>query len=165
MNTRPIYVEGKHIRSFEELKLLFDSPEARIPGSHLYVRLIDLAIDSALADFLQSIGKAEMAEKMRALDAQQSDLQIMNELQRIITDDAVDIDFNPLAFIQVLNTSITKGEHVVQTCFEIQILKAVKENMFFTIKSEPERSRLFTTRRPSLTTFGILEKSDSKSTS
>lgn len=140
MNTSYIDIEGKRVRSFEELKLLFDSPEAKIPGSSLYLRLIDLAIDSALADYLQNIGKAEMAEMIRALDFQQSDLQIMNELQRIITGSTVDIDFNPLSFIQVLNTSISKGEHAVQTCFEIQILKAVKENMLFSVVCGTERS-------------------------
>ena len=129
-------IENNHIRSFEELKLLFDSPEAKIPGSQLYQTLIDLAIDSVLPDFLHNIGKVEMAGKMRALDAQQSDLQIMNELQRIITGGAVDIAFDPLAFVQVLNTSIVKCEHAIQTCFEIQILKAVKEELLFSVESE-----------------------------
>ena len=140
MSTSYIDIDGKRIRSFDELKQLFDSSDAKKTGSRLYQTLIDLAIDSVLPDFLQNIGKAEMAEKMRALDAQQSDLQIMNELQWIITGDAVDIDFNPLSFIQVLNTSISKGEHAVQTCFEIQILKAVKENMFFSVVCGTDRS-------------------------
>ena len=40
----------------------------------------------------------------------------------------------------------------------------MNEKIFFTKNSEPERCKLFTTLRPSLTTFGIFEKSDSKST-
>lgn len=139
MSTSYIDIDGKRIRSFDELKQLFDSSDAKKTGSRLYQTLIDLAIDSVLPDFLQNIGKAEMAEKISALDSQQSDLRIMNELQRIITGGAVDIAFDPLDFVQVLNTSIVKYEHAVQTCFEIQILKAVKEILLFSVVCGKER--------------------------
>ena len=132
-------IEDKRIKSFEELKQLFDSQDAKNSGSRLYQLLIDMAVDFVLADFLDNVGKKEMAEQTRALDHQQTDLQIMNELQRIISGDTVDINLNPLEYVKVLGTSISQCEYTVQTCFEIQILKIAKEELLFSVVSETDR--------------------------
>ena len=47
----------------------------------------------------------------------------------------------------------------------IAIVDIISEKMFLTRKRLPERSRLLTTLRPSITTSGIFAKSDSSSTS
>ena len=67
--------------------------------------------------------------------------------------------------VNTLMSEICEGMRGYFIPKQIDSIAIISEKIFFTMKRLPERSRLFTTFRPSATTSGIFEKSDSRSTS
>lgn len=135
-----LYINNRWIKSFDEVVEVFNRPEAKNSDEPLYDRLIDLAVDQELADFLEALGKSKLSEQIRNIEID-GDPIIMEALQKMITGKKVEIPKDTNSRIRFISATIDTDSIPAKAVFKVQILKVKQEIVKFSVLSKKQRRK------------------------
>lgn len=124
-------IGDENITTFEDLKNLFSRKEIGDLSSSISMDLINNTVDGILAEFINDLGRPELADKVRRIDVDGSDPDIMRSLVGIIS--GAKVQYDTKTYYKVLETSSSK-----EGCPYIRFV--VLKPICATIKLEIERN-------------------------
>ena len=125
-----LIINNQEITTLEELKKRFMQSEAVKPDTTLFMEIIDKFVDGKIEEFLREIGEEELANIVHSVPAGDSDTEIMNQLIPMITTSKIQVDFDPMQYVEVIQSEIA-GEHAI---LWVKVVRKATEKVDMCIK-------------------------------
>lgn len=125
-----LYIYNRPIDTLEDLKSLMLAFKDSKDDSPLSVDLIDNFVDGNIETFLRTIEESTLADHINQINPNSGDSKIRQELIKAICNDDVNVNFNPLQFVEVVEADVVDSKGVLK----IKVLKKAVETIPVSIR-------------------------------
>jgi len=125
-----LYIYNRPVDTLEDLKSLMLAFKDSKDDSPLSVDLIDNFVDGNIETFLRTIEESTLADHINQINPNSGDSKIRQELIKAICNDDVNVNFNPLQFVEVVEADVVDSKGVLK----IKVLKKAVETIPVSIR-------------------------------